>query len=462
MGIKKILIAAFSAGVIMSFASVSSMADSTGWQEVKGDGWNGWRYYLDDHFYYEKTWKKINDVWYYFDEAGFAVVNAENYTINGKDYDFDASGECIDPYPSEEKITGWYRRSRSEGSYDYTFIKYDWYYYDSNGNQCSGFQKIDGKWYYFDPDTYKMHVTCVNDSGENIGDDYYYFKENGEMVTGWYKAGDYWILARPNGKLYSYEWYQSNGKWYYFCGRRMLADVENYWLNDIYYSFDANGACINPGAKKEKHTGWFKMFKGFDNETHQNYAWFYFDSNGNPYKGWHQIGGKWYYFSSGNGYMYDDGIRSIDGKLYIFKSSGEMATGWIYYTDRWGNPFWYYAGSDGSLYKGWNLINGKWYYFNTDIGYMYADGRFGINGKRYVFNSDGAMVTGWSSYETKGKQTYWFYSDSDGVCYESKWLNYKNSWYYFDEYGQMVADMEEYEINGKLYDFDENGVCLNP
>ena len=457
MGFKKGFAIAMTAGMMLTFVPMVSLADETGWKKMT-NGYEGWRYYETDYFYYKNTWKKIDGVWYYFDGVGYAVINAENYTINGKDYDFDASGACIDPYPAEEKITGWYKRSRSVCSNDYSYIKSDWYYYDSDGKACSGFKKIDGKWYYFDLETNKMHVTQPYDAGEDIDGDYYFFKENGEMVTGWYKAGDYWILARPNGKLYSYEWYQNGGNWYYFCGRRMLANVENYWLNDIYYSFDANGVCINPGAKVEKHTGWFKMFGGFE----QDYDWFYFDSNGEPYKGWHKIDGKWYCFASGNGIMYDDGIRYVDGKYYMFKSSGEMATGWTYYTDRWGNSFWYYSGLDGSLYSGWKQINGKWYYFAPSGNYMYSDGRFMIEGKRYVFNSDGAMVTGWSSYDTKGNYTYWFYSDSDGACYESKWLNYKGSWYYFDQYGQMVADFEEYEINGKLYDFDANGVCLNP
>ena len=458
MEIKKIMAAAVTAGTMLSFVPMVSLADETGWQNMDG---LGWRYYTDEDQYVEDDWEKIDGKWYYFDSVGFAVIGAENYTIDGKDYDFDASGVCKDPYPAAESLSGWYRRSRSQIIYDQSFeyseLKYDWYYYGADGKAVSGWQKIAGKWYYFDLKTGVMY-TCDDKRAKFIDDELYYFKDNGELVTGWYYNGEGWVYARSNGILYSYEWLNSGGKWYYFSGTRMLSDAENYWIDDIYYSFDSNGVCINPGAKKEKHYGWFKMFGGFD----QDYEWFYFDSNGERYTGWHQIGGKWYYFATGNGIMYHDRIMHLDGKAYCFRKSGEMAIGWYETTDSLGRPEWFYCGPDGVVCKGWKEINGKWYYFSLDNGLMYADRTAKINGKRYRFSSDGVLFIGWSSYETKGKQTYWFYSDSDGVCYESKWLNYKGSWYYFDEYGQMVADIEEYDVNGKPYDFDENGVCLNP
>ena len=57
MGFKKILIAAFSAGVIMSLASVTAMADSTGW---KKDPDYKWRYYTSETEYVTNQWKSIS------------------------------------------------------------------------------------------------------------------------------------------------------------------------------------------------------------------------------------------------------------------------------------------------------------------------------------------------------------------------------------------------------------------
>ena len=58
MGINKFLVAAMSAGVILSVASVSSLADSkTGW---KGSDADGWRYYTSDTVYVQNDWKQID------------------------------------------------------------------------------------------------------------------------------------------------------------------------------------------------------------------------------------------------------------------------------------------------------------------------------------------------------------------------------------------------------------------
>ena len=53
MGIKKLVVAAMSAGVIMSVASVASLADSnTGWRDI---GQGDWRYFVSDEMYILRT-----------------------------------------------------------------------------------------------------------------------------------------------------------------------------------------------------------------------------------------------------------------------------------------------------------------------------------------------------------------------------------------------------------------------
>ena len=56
MAIKRLLAAFFGAAVILSFASISALADSTGWREESG----GWRYYTTEKSYVKHEWKSID------------------------------------------------------------------------------------------------------------------------------------------------------------------------------------------------------------------------------------------------------------------------------------------------------------------------------------------------------------------------------------------------------------------
>ena len=56
----------------------------------------------------------------------------------------------------------------------------------------------------------------------------------------------------------------------------------------------------------------------------------------------------------------------------------------------------------------------------------------------------------------------WWYSAPDGALYVNKWLFQGGNWYYFGSDAEMIANVKDYVVNGVAYDFDENGVCLNP
>ena len=57
----------------------------------------------------------------------------------------------------------------------------------------------------------------------------------------------------------------------------------------------------------------------------------------------------------------------------------------------------------------------------------------------------------------------WYYYGSDGEMYKDKWLTENGKKYYFGSDGVMKCDtLSSVKIDGKLYDFDENGVCMNP
>jgi glucan-binding YG repeat protein len=237
------------------------------------------------------------------------------------------------------------------------------------------------------------------------------------------------MLAKADGSLYFNEWYTDGTNWYYFSGYVLVTDG-NYYVNDVKQMFDANGVWL----------GEFTTDKVVD--------------------GWNVINGKYYYGYAG--YVYSSGTYSIGGEWYAFRNNGMVTNDW--YNGR-------YFGADGKMVKyaaGWNLINGKWAYFDNKHqimrGWVY-EGTAAYYIKSVYDEtpySDGEllgyeMVTGY--YAMNGDL---YYFGSNGVCQgavvEDGWYAYGADWYY-------VADGEaadgEYEINGTTYVFEAGKMVAN-
>lgn len=114
---------------------------------------------------------------------------------------------------------------------------------DLSGNPVSGWQKINGNWYYFDPANSSQAVTTA---WAMVNNKWYYFNDYGIMVTGWVKVKDVWYYLGVDGAMKT-GWYQEgpNGSWYY----------------------------LDPGS-------------------------------GAMQTGWHLVDGRWYYLDSGNGALW--------------------------------------------------------------------------------------------------------------------------------------------------------------
>jgi hypothetical protein len=82
-------------------------------------------------------------------------------------------------------------------------------------------------------------------------------------------------------------------------------------------------------------------------------------------------GGKTYYEADGER---QKGFEKIDGDYYYFKQA------------------------DGAMAKSWLKINGNWYYFSTKDGKMFAGKTYKIGGETYTFASDGKL----KSYKAEG------------------------------------------------------------
>lgn len=176
------------------------------------------------------------------------------------------------------------------------------------------------------------------------------------------------------------------------------------------------------------------------------------DENGYLVSGkWLVVDGSWYYFDY-DGKMYENGIRSIDGNNYYFYPSGRMSYNeWIS-----NNGKWYHSNDSGTLAKGWKLISGSWYYFDSSYyGEMVSNTFRDIAGDEYYFTSSGRMATNsWHKYGNFG----WKYFKSDGRSARG-WFKPGGKWAYFNSLGAYENEIRY--IGGKLYAFDSKSYMIS-
>ena len=376
--------------------------------------------------YVNPGWIELDLGWSFIDENGYTSTGFK--TIRNNRYHFDNLGVMA---------TGW------------KSIDDDTYYFDENGHMITGWKKIEGDWYYFEE-----YGRMAHSESWYINDKIYYFNENGVMTTGWYKENNTWFYFGEDGSQVT-GWKQINGSWYYFYLGGAMATG---WVkdNDKWYYLNAGGRWIPESSL----TGW----------KQENGSWYYIDESGKKVTGWKKIDSIWYYFGDDNkmftgwlkqgnlwyfldenGAMLNNDIYVISDTFYYFRADGVLVEkeGWLQAGD-----LWYYVEKNGHLASGWRKINGYWYLFNPE---MCANGVYGFNDCEimYGFDENGRMVTGW--YQQGDS---WSYFEENGAEVRG-WKEIGGVWYYFSEYGIMYAN-ETLVVDGTIYEFDENGHCLNP
>ena len=446
-------------GKLYYFRDTGALDETAGWKKNTYGEW-----FFVENGQCVTGWKQISNVWYYFDDYDGRMYANGVYTIDDKEYFFDASGHLVST-PGWKKATNTYTWTDGNGV-QHTETEEYWYYLGNDNLPLKGWQKIDNKWYYFEESSGRMYANDVYE----IDGKKYCFEASGAMGTGWTKrTGTYtdnsgnkqtwteWYYADGNGVLKT-GWQQISNKWYYFdtswC--YMYRDG-SYEIGGKKYYFDTNGAM---GTGWIKRTGTYTDGSGKE-RTWTN--WYYADGNGVLQTGWQKINNKWYYFDQW-GWMYQDGTWEIDGKRYHFDENGAMGTGWIKdtytYTSSGGTEStrttWYYADSNGVLQTGWQRINGQWYYFN-EWGSMCSNGIYQINDKLYFFTESGALAgAGWQKFTNNyngTNRTYWYYTDANGVV-QTGWQKISGKWYYFNY--AMLAD-GLYMIDGQYEYFNSSG-----
>ena len=203
----------------------------TGMQEI-----DGVTYYFDETGKMKGTYKTLTEGWNKVDGHWFYVINNEvlmdgKQYIKGKWYGF-SNGIMIQNDFSNNPVEDYY----DDYNKDYNF------YYDANGVRTTyvGWQKINGKWYYFDKESRQTRGWMVLD-----GKTYYL---NPEMLTGYHYLNNYACYFDENGVLQSRKafddgWNRFGGKWYYYIDKYTRSNYMAMIDGDYYY-FDMYGKMV--------------------------------------------------------------------------------------------------------------------------------------------------------------------------------------------------------------------------
>lgn len=237
-----------------------------------------------------RGWQVIDRSWYYFIPStgymvrdGWQSIYETTATPPGSSWNYcKHNGQCIDQLYRENGMTfmslagpvdyarGWntvegftrYFRDTTSASMATGFQKIDgnWYYLrETTGTKAFGWQFVNAKWHYLNPST----GTLTPAGTHYIIDSY--------DVTTWDSTYGYYsvqkFLPAPNGKTYL----TRPGPTQYATGYQ--------YLSGNWYYFDNDGAMV---------TGW----KYSDGTYH------YYRSSGTSSLGRQNIDGKWYYFQS--------------------------------------------------------------------------------------------------------------------------------------------------------------------
>jgi len=102
-----------------------------------------------------------------------------------------------------------YYRPTPSGNYSWTQRRDgSWYYTNRYGENATGWRKINGWWYYLDPNN------------------------NGRMCTGWIRLNNVWYYLVGSGEMVSNGWQYIGDKWYYFYSDGAMA--YNTWIGSYY------------------------------------------------------------------------------------------------------------------------------------------------------------------------------------------------------------------------------------
>ena len=296
------------------------------WHQEEKGRW----YEMPDGTRPASCWRFIDNVWYAFDEDGWAR-------------------------------TGWFQ----EGS--------RWYYLNQDGGMATGWLLNGGQWYYL-RENGAMATGWLQE-----GSTWYYLRGNGAMATGWQWIGRSWYYLRGNGSMAT-DWLKEGSTWYYLKDSGAMATG---WqlIGNTWYYLKGNGAMAT-GWLQERNTWYYLKGNGAmaTGWLQKGSTWYYLKDSGAMATGWQLDGSTWYYLK-GSGAM-ATGWQLIGNTWYYLKGNGAMAVGWQLIGSTW-----YYLKDNGAMATGWIQLGNTWYYLKSS-GKMAADEWIG----NYFVDKSGAWI----------------------------------------------------------------------
>ena len=375
-------------------------AENNKWTKV-----DGLYYYVRDNVVLQNCVEKIGNAYYGFDDSGIMYSDRE-FFIRGNNEDYPFS-HCYRAKKSGALyVNEWYNG----------YYKGDKYYYGKEGVKAFGLTVIGEKLYYFDDGK------LVIDNSIDVGGVSYIAGHDGCLQT------------KTNG------WLLVDGSYYYFQKKLTLKQTVSK-IGKYYYGFDDKGRMYDNGL--------FRIFHSTGDKYNDGY--YYAKKDGSllvnelcKSDNRYGIGITYYFGADAKGIS---GIQAIDGKKYLF-TNGVLAKNGTYCDGRAD----YISEGDGTAIKakkGWNKVEGNYYYLTDDFGFyqnqivMIGNSLFGFDSKGRMydnecFNSDGV-------YGAK----------KGGYLYVNSWAEFNGSMYYFGEQGEACCDLQT--IEGKKYYFDNEG-----
>lgn len=255
-----------------SYFLTSSGAMATGWALADG----AWYFAASNGAIQRGRWIKSGSAWYYLDDVSGAMRTGE-YTVGDMRYfSFDSgamasscwinlsdgmswansSGALSEPLPTSfdgspvvadradlsslpgpihigdavfyadangvvNVTSGWIMSNDASDENGNT-----WYYASSNGVLKSGWQYVNGAWYWMDPSTFKMK-------------------------TGWLNDGGTWYWLQPSGAMFANGWLKIDGVDYYFT-------ASGAWLNTSGSVLGVNRSSLVNWLMSHENDGYYR------------------------------------------------------------------------------------------------------------------------------------------------------------------------------------------------------------
>ena len=324
----------------------------TGWLS-DADGWH----FLGEGGAALSGWAYLGGSWFYFDPAGRGCPALSGFfEVNGERFFADSEGRLL----VERWVdmgNGFFSFADSRGTLSglatcaadgsmclqgasglVTLGSSRLYCEAVTGKVLTGWQSVDGKWFFFDP---SRGGAAATGWVQPYGRQWYHLADDCSMDIGWLQLGSAWYYLYPDSGVMATGWVQPYGRqWYY--------------LQD-------NGAMA---------TGWLRLGS--------SYYYLYPDS-GVMATGWVTIGGIVYLFE-------DNGVCSSSQMEMIFKAQSFWSpTSYLILVNTSSNYVGVFSGSQGR----WDLV----YYWQCSSGASATptvQGEFSIGIRGTYFNSGNA------------------------------------------------------------------------